>query len=141
LQNFSEHVGGLYDKIPASVPSNITCTDDPGEKVLGYFSVSARSSRRIFIKDNFAGLINLYTNCIDDTVFNGDSIPTLNITSWLIGAGFLHPTIWEVDPISGLVHQVFLPPVPYELITYKKSCADCTERGTKTEPDFWNEDK
>jgi hypothetical protein len=45
--------------IPSSIPSNISCIDDPNEKVLGYFSVSARSSKKIFIKDIFSGLIDL----------------------------------------------------------------------------------
>ncbi len=136
LQNISEQVGGLYDLIPSSIPSNISCIDDPNEKVLGYFSVSARSSKRIFIKDRFSGLIDLYTNCISDTIFNGDFIPYLNTSAWIIEEGALHPFIWSTG--VGLVHQIFLPPVPYVIITYDKACADCTVRGTKIEPDFWN---
>jgi hypothetical protein len=62
LQNITEQVGGLYDMIPSSIPSNIYCTDDPNQKVLGYFSVSAKSSKRIFIKDHFAGVVNPYTD-------------------------------------------------------------------------------
>lgn len=142
LQHNSEQVGGLYDQIPSSIPSNISCIDDPNEKVLGYFSVSAISSKRIFINDNFPGVIDLYTNCINDTIFNGASIQNLNLSAWIIGAGVLRPTAWVVDPgVPHLVHQIFLPLIPYELITYIKSCADCTVRGTKTEPDFWNEGK
>ena len=53
LQNIAEQVGGLYDITPAAIPSNVWCLEDPNEKVLGYFSVSARSSKRIFIKDYF----------------------------------------------------------------------------------------
>jgi hypothetical protein len=63
LQNISEQVGGLYDITPASIPSNIYCLEDPNEKVLGYFSVSATSSQRFFIKDYFFGLIDLYREC------------------------------------------------------------------------------
>lgn len=66
LQNITEQVGGLYDMIPSSIPSNVYCTDDPNQKVLGYFSVSAKSSKRIFIKDHFAGVVTPYT---DDACF------------------------------------------------------------------------
>jgi len=140
LQNISEQVGGLYDLIPSSVPSNISCIDDPNEKVLGYFSVSARSSKRIFIKDRFSGLIDLYTNCIGDTIFNGDFIPDLNISSWIIEEGSIHPTAWIIGP-GGLLQQIFLSPIPYVIITYDHVCADCTVRGTKIEPDFWKDNK
>ncbi|MGD0755964.1 MAG: DUF4249 domain-containing protein [Bacteroidales bacterium] len=139
LQNISEKVGGLYDLIPSSIPSNISCIDDLNEKVLGYFSVSARSSKRIFIKDRFSGLIDLYTHCIGDTIFNGDPIPSLNTFAWIIEAGLIHPFTWSTGP--GLIHQIFLPPIPYVIITNIQGCADCTVRGTKIEPEFWNEDK
>lgn len=120
LQNFSEQVGGLYDMLPSSVPSNVYCLDDPNEKVLGYFSVSANSSKRIFIKDRFAGLVNLYDAdaCISDTIFGGANIPNLNISTWIIINSFMPP---------------------YNVITYSRGCADCTVRGTKIEPDFWTE--
>ena len=69
LQKLTEQVGGLYDIIPASIPSNIMCIENPDEKVLGYFSVSAISSKRIFIKDKFAGIIDLYADCVSDTTY------------------------------------------------------------------------
>ncbi|MGC1391902.1 MAG: DUF4249 domain-containing protein [Bacteroidales bacterium] len=122
LQSFSEQIGGLYDMIPSAVPSNVFCIDDPKQEVLGYFSVSASSSKRIFIKDHFAGLIDLYTACIADTVFGGGAIPFLNSNVWVI-------------------ITVPLPPPGYRVTTYTKGCADCTVRGTLTEPDFWNDDK
>jgi hypothetical protein len=122
LQNLSEQTGGLYDKTPSAVPSNIFCIDDPGQSIVGYFSVSAVSSKRIFIKDHFAGLINLYTSCNGDTIFGGAYIPDLNKNVWII---IEHP----------------IPPPNYTIITYEKGCADCTVRGTKTEPEYWNGNK
>jgi hypothetical protein len=46
LQNISEEVGSLYDITPSTIPGNIFCVEDPGEYVLGYFSVSAKTSRK-----------------------------------------------------------------------------------------------
>jgi hypothetical protein len=122
LQNLSEQVGGLYDMIPSAVPSNVYCLDDPNEKVLGYFSVSARSSKRIFIKDHFAGVVNPYTDavCIADTIFGGAAIPNLNIWVWVI-----------IDQPT--------PPPGFQVITRTKGCYDCTVRGTNVPPDFWTE--
>ncbi len=124
LENITENVGGLYDIIPASIPSNVFCTDDPAQKVLGYFSVSAKSSKRLFIDDNFSGWQTPYTDeaCVADTVYNGAYIPNLNIDKWII-----------VD------HQ--FPPPSYVVTTYTRGCSDCTVRGTKIKPDFWDDDK
>ena len=124
LQNVSEQVGGLYDMIPAAIPTNIYCLDDPNRKVLGYFSVSANSSKRIFIKEFFAGVLSPYNDhlCIADTIFGYPPIPDLNTFVWVI---IDHP----------------LPPPGYQVITKIKGCYDCTLRGTKEEPVFWNESK
>lgn len=122
IQNITEQVGGLYDIIPAAIPSNVWCIENPNEKVLGYFSVSARSSKRIFIKDSFSGLINLYYDCPSDTIFGRGPIPSLNVSVWVI-----------IDNLSS--------EPPNRVITFMRGCADCTVRGTIKEPVFWKEGK
>jgi len=122
LQNVSQDVGGLYDVIPASIPGNIFCVEDPAERVLGYFSVSGKSSERIFIKETFRGLINLYRQCPVDTIYGNKPIPNLNSSVWVI------------------VDEPYSMP-PYKIITDKKYCADCTTRGVTIKPDFWDEEK
>jgi hypothetical protein len=124
LQSVSEEIGSLYDATPASIPGNVFCLDDPGEKVLGYFSVSARSSKRIFIDDNFSGVINLYSDCISDTLFvyGSDEIPNLNVNVWIL-------------------EKSYPPAPPITVLTRTRSCADCTTRGTLVKPDYWDEAK
>ncbi len=122
LQSISEEIGSLYDITPSSIPGNIYCIEDPGETVLGYFSVSARTSKRVFINDYFAGIIDLYGECISDTIYGTAPIPDLNITTWAL----------EVQPYT-------MP--PYTIITHTKGCADCSVRGSIIKPDYWDEDK
>ncbi|MEI6049167.1 MAG: DUF4249 domain-containing protein [Bacteroidota bacterium] len=122
LQNITEQVGGLYDITPASIPSNIWCVENSNEKVLGYFSVSASTSKRIFIKDRFLGIVDLYNDCIADTIMGGAPIPNLGTYVWVI---IDHP----------------IPPPSYRVITRTKGCYDCTVRGTNVEPIFWRDDK
>jgi len=118
LQSISEEVGSLYDITPSSIPGNIFCIEDPSEQVLGYFSVSAKTSKRTYIDENFRGLVNLYSECETDTIFGGAPIPDLNISRWVI------------------VDQSYAMP-PYKIITERRGCADCTVRGTIIQPDFW----
>lgn len=123
--NMSEQVGGLYDMVPSSVPSNLYRVDNPNEKVLGYFSVSASSSKRIFVKGSFTGLFNPYSNdnCIADTIWGAANGPIrgLGTSVWVI---VNHP----------------LPPPNYRVTTRVHDCYDCTLRGTNIKPDFWRDD-
>jgi len=124
-QKITENVGSLYDITPAALPSNIYCIENPNETVLGYFSVSAISSKRIFIKDHFSGLIDRYIDCNHDTIFQGER-NTYPAGSWWV-------IIDYIDPLY--------PRLSYKVITLDKGCADCTVRGTNTAPDFWIEGK
>ena len=122
LKNVSENVGGLYDMIPASISGNMICTDDKSQAVLGYFSVSGESSKRVFVKDHFSGLAKPYNDCIGDTL-PGYPVPGLGISAWI------------------LLDHSFPNFPPYILITYQHRCYDCTDRGTNIKPDFWDDDK
>jgi hypothetical protein len=121
MQMMSEQTGTLYDIIPASIQGNIYCNEDPSERVLGYFSVSAKTSRRIFIEDFFSGLVDLYSACPMDTIGLGP-ISGLGTNVWIIVDGSMD-----------------MP--PYRVLTDKKGCADCTVRGTTVKPVFWDDDK
>ncbi len=83
IQNIREPSGGLYDVIPASVPSNMTCVENPEEKVLGYFSVSAKTSKRFFIQGDFKGIIDRYNNCVTGTIY-GFLPEGLGVSYWIL---------------------------------------------------------
>lgn len=116
IQDISFNVGSLWDIIPFSIAGNMYCIEKPDEQVLGYFSVSAKTSKRIYIDDTFRGLINLYKECAADTVGLEEPVPGLNGYKWIIyesrGCGC-------------------------KVITYDHKCADCTVRGTSVRPEFW----
>jgi hypothetical protein len=120
VQNVTENVGSLYDIVPSTVLGNMHCVEDPGRTVLGYFSVSSKSTKRIFVKDSFAGQANYYGSCIGDTIPGGTIIQGLGAYVWILYSNFMPP---------------------YTVITYNKSCADCTTRGTNIKPDFWDNKK
>jgi|WetSurMetagenome_2_1015567.scaffolds.fasta_scaffold04031_6 hypothetical protein len=120
LRNVTQNTGGLYGTIPYSTPSNMICLEEPSEQVLGYFSVSAKTSKRIYVQETFKGLVNLYRNCPADTFYLPDAsmIPNINTTRWIL---------YECHGSCGNV----------EITTNEHSCADCTVRGTLVKPDFW----
>ncbi len=118
LQNVTQNVGSLYDITPVSIPGNVYCIEDPKEQVLGYFSVSAVTSKRIYIEDSFKGLVRLYDECPNDTI-RGPLPDNLGISTWII-----IDNSWNFSD-------------PYIVLTKIKGCADCTVRGTTKKPLFW----
>jgi hypothetical protein len=120
LQSISDNVGNLYDVTPMAVPSNIYCIENPDEKVLGYFSVSAVSGKRIFIKDRFSLIPNFYSECPSDTV--SGIIPNLNVSVWII----------DSFTTGNILNNI---------LTERQSCADCRVDGTNVRPVFWTNNK
>lgn len=121
LTNTVNQVGGLYDLIPSFIPNNLYCLENPNEKILGYFSVSSVSSKRLFIKDTFAGWNTKYVDCISDTILGTKPIDGLNSSVWVIIDNS------DKEP-------------PNRIVTYMRGCADCRDRGTTNKPYFWDED-
>lgn len=117
VKTITQNVGGLYDIVPASIIGNMICNEEPSQPVLGYFSVSARADKRIFIRDNFSGQVNFYAQCVGDTV-RSEPIAGLGKYVWIL---YIH----QMNPF-------------YILVTYTQSCADCTTRGTLKKPDYWD---
>lgn len=122
LKKVTEEVGSLYDVTPSFIPGNVTCLEDHSQTVLGYFSVSAKKTKRLFVENHFQGLVNLYTQCASDTVNDITNVPDLNSKVWII-----------------MSDQLVRPPI--YILTRTKGCADCTVRGTNIQPSWWNEGK
>ncbi len=121
LKNTLDQMGSLYDIVPTSVPNNIYCIENPGEKTLGYFSVSAVSSKRLFIKDNFVG--SNIDMCSSDTIFGSQPLDQT-------GPQHLY-----------LVSEHLKDKPPFRIVTYSGACIDCTQRGSNVKPSFWDDDK
>ncbi|MBG0859958.1 MAG: DUF4249 domain-containing protein [Bacteroidales bacterium] len=118
VRKISQNVGGLYDITPMAVSGNIRCTTNPEEVVLGYFSVSAVTEKRLFIDDTFLGLPLFYTYCATDTVVG------------MLPETGLNTDYWVIEDYSD-------EPLPFWVITTFRECADCTTRGTKERPPYW----
>jgi len=116
----SETTGGLYDVIPAAVPGNVKCTSDPDELVLGYFSVSGVSNKRIFIK-NPLYVPDLYIDkCTYESVPAGVYYPGLGLNAWAI-------------------HEYSIDDGPKRwIITLDVGCTDCGYFASRVKPDYWD---
>lgn len=129
LKESATGAGTLFDRQPASIVGNVRNIADSGEPVLGYFSASAVSTKRIYVNRSevFAFADQQY---IDDCFATIDTIP--------LEPGYDNEVFDAID--KGLVFYDYYREVVaisgFLMVT--EGCSDCTVRGGTTEkPDFW----
>lgn len=118
----TENTGGLYDVSPVPITGNITCISDPEETVLGFFSVSGVTARRLFIKSPLIVPDIYRAECIDEVIWADPRLPGLGYIYFI-----LH--IYDNDNVI---------PDQWEL-TVNKGCLDCGSFASKIRPDYWDE--
>ena len=136
MQQLSEIGGDIFEKQPFPVISNIHNTSDPDELVLGYFQVSAVSTKRIYINASdiaYLGLPFYAYDCDRLTLGPEDFISDLGDPPSIpdIYAIYNGPTYAFIEPVFDRQGRL------YKLGFAKHICADCTLSGTLTKPDFW----
>jgi len=128
LKTNTEQLGSIFDAQPSQLQSNIHCITNPSEPVIGYISVCAVSSKRVFIPS--AKLPNWVTDypymCAVDSVLYCAPPFCNNDVYRLLVPGILIP----IAPIGNQLN-------PLGFLASTIECVDCTIRGSKTPPAFW----
>jgi hypothetical protein len=117
----TENTGGIYDVTPVSVTGNIICTSDPEEIVLGFFSVSGVTARRIFIRSPLVVPDIYRKRCIEEVMFANPGLPGLGTMYFILNLydNDDSPDVWE--------------------ITTNTDCLDCATFASNVKPDYWDE--
>ena len=120
LEKQTWKTGGLYEIQPYMIKGNITCVSDPKEVVLGFFSVSGVSKKRIFVGPAPDPLYEMVCNLDEIGPRNPiEDYPESAYPVYLTGT--------------------LLPSGGYSMAASERRCFDCLERGgTNVKPDFWN---
>lgn len=123
LKKNTENIGTIFGPQPSQILSNIHCTSNPEEPVIGYFSACSIEQKRVFIfRQDLPITRNVtgYEDCVQDTLFNAQ-IPDFR------GGELI------TYPIS-----VGMPPVVIGYFRSSFFCVDCRfHGGTTVKPDFW----
>jgi Domain of unknown function (DUF4249) len=122
VKDQSQNTGGMYETQPVSIKGNIHCITNPEETVLGYFTVSSCTEKRIFVPRDFDFVI--YSPPCQPYDLDAQS---LNI--------FLSSYKPEDYPIF-LLNLSGTRQGPWDYA--EQTCFDCTKLGgSVTKPDFW----
>ena len=135
MKEINESGGDIFDKQPFSIISNIHCSSDPGEKVLGYFQVCGASKKKIYIKGSEIEAMGLKPyNYVCDLIMIGpqDYLASEHpMTFDRIYKNFTMQNYTFVAP------DYIIPNILNRLVFVDKYCSDCTKSGSPEKPDFW----
>jgi hypothetical protein len=151
LKIIGETGGDIFASLPYMVTSNIQNVNGTGEKVLGYFEVSAVNQKRMYITENeleqlslphYKTECNLIAKCPDDYPQPINSWccpppPTWNGIYHLFTDNgdyeFIRPEVRPGVILSGNVHKKDLVKLFFAL----KACTICEEPSLASMPDYW----
>lgn len=109
--------GGLYEKQPLSIKGNLHNLTHPDQDVLGFFSASCITSKRIFTGPIHGLVLDFSTFCSP---------------VWLGKGGLAN--IFPYEYPAALVGDQY----SYTMFIMNNECVDCTTLGgTTVKPDFW----
>lgn len=138
MKTNTEDLGSIFDAQPSQLPGNIHCITNPSEPVIGYVSVCTVSSKRIFISNEqlpkwvptypYKCTLDTELYCAGPYCRNDVAMNLIPTDSQLI------PTT-EICPPGQPCPPPPLPPAGY--LASEVDCVDCTIRGSKTAPSFW----
>ncbi|MEQ9100573.1 MAG: DUF4249 domain-containing protein [Imperialibacter sp.] len=119
LKKLSESLGTLFDPQPYDLRGNMHSINDPAEPVLGYFSASAVSKKRLYIdRSELLDIKFPYSVCAQELAY----VENKYVQNY-IEAGYLIAALGDY----GSGHYYLAP----------AECCDCRFHGVLEKPDFW----
>jgi hypothetical protein len=133
--------GQIYTTQPAQIKSNVSNTNNPDEKVLGFFWVSSCSEKHLFLENPFGRYPIAGNSCTTISLFANKygpemEIPILTFINSFKKISIPKPPVYiyfDCNPFSGDC---------YYFIALTNDCLDCRlipgyTAGTTHKPDFW----
>lgn len=133
LQESNEEIGGLFDRQPAKVLSNLSNPSDPNDEILGYFSASGLREKRVYVNSTEVPReLFRRPQCFALDTLTKDSLGSvyeIAIFDQLKNGKFFYDLLFSA-----------VSPIPYGVLLSKPSCSDCTKKGgVLDKPNFWDE--
>lgn len=127
LRKNSKELGSIFGTQPSELIGNIRCISDPSEPVIGFMSVAAQTTKRIFVRN--PELNGWSIGSTADILCSYRIVPPDSVSYYLQNDRDLSPAFFSGGSV---------PPLPAYVAIAKKICTDCTVRGGNTKkPSFW----
>jgi len=140
LKKNTEQLGSIFDAQPSSIAGNIHNTNDATEPVIGYISITNVQKKRIYITNgqlpkDWVPADPYDCNPPDSAFFYPPSMYAIPVYPTLIVSPVTGYAIAPFNTIFNHPSNSANPALGY--LFGEPKCADCTLRGTKTQPYFW----
>jgi hypothetical protein len=145
LRQVNESGSDIFAKQPFTVISNINNINNPGERVLGYFQVSAVKEKRMNISFNDIKTMNLplyHYPCerIIKSPADFQKVFGPKITwDYVYGIYCVTSDYYFVEPIYAAGATTSSKASLEKMVFARPECANCELTGTRQKPDYWVE--
>jgi hypothetical protein len=141
LKKNTEQLGSIFDAQPTEISGNIHSLTNPAEPVIGYLSVGAVASKRIFIDNRVLPAwkpVTPYDMCTDTALlykyYEGIQKVLVNQVDLQINYNTPGYHFDVLIPINSIVNN---QGIILGFTAAERACVDCTLRGTNKQPIFW----
>lgn len=130
IKRNTENLGSIFDAQPSAATGNIHCLTNPDQPVIGYISVGAVQTKRVFIdKSQLPAWETKYPyNCTLDSLYYIHPVTLARqVDIYLVPA--------KSDEIP--VMKMIIGTSDLGYLGSSRLCTDCTIRGKLAAPPFW----
>ncbi|MES2275673.1 MAG: DUF4249 domain-containing protein [Bacteroidota bacterium] len=135
MRRNTETLGSIFDQQASAPIGNLHCESNPDVPVVGFVSVGAIQTKRIFIDRTELPKVWVYTPDACDVV-------SYYYSDFVNDQGSDYVAL-QLTPLSSPfipINDIHLPNPPYTILGFTsayKDCVDCRLHGTVTQPTFW----
>jgi hypothetical protein len=127
MKKNTEELGSIFGPLPSQQNGNIKNIKDEKEPVVGFIYATNQKEKRIFIDNKDISYVWSIKKPNSEVCLESEIMQTTNLTTYF-ASGVLVPTYGIYDPSgSAIIGYGYAPRI----------CVDCTLRGTKQKPSFW----
>jgi len=127
MKKNSDDLSGIFSPLPSILRSNIANVKDPSESVIGYISMGSSTEQRFYISNTEIRPWRIFIPEYEDCTYSRDTIPPRLYQGTFGGGGYV--------PVEAITQGLTVLGYTGGLTR----CTDCTLRGTKEKPEYWED--
>lgn len=127
MKKNSDDLSGIFSPLPSILKSNVANVRDPSESVIGFISMGSSTEKRFYISNSEIRPWRIFIPDYADCTYSRDTIPPHLYRGTFGGGGIV--------PVEAITQGLTV----FGYTGNLTRCTDCTLRGTKEKPEYWED--